>query len=96
MRDHGGTLSFKPRLPAALSRLAFSIMWRGSRLHLDITAEAATYSSRGEHPVALTHHGHEVVVSDGETHRLPIPAVTTGEAPKQVPGRGPVRRSSTA
>ncbi len=29
MRDHGGQLSFSPRLPAALTRLQFRLMFRG-------------------------------------------------------------------
>ena len=37
MRDHGETLTFAPRLPDALTRLAFSIRHRGRCLHVEVT-----------------------------------------------------------
>ena len=43
MRDHDGRLSFAPRLPSRLDRLEFSMLWRGLRLRVTVTADEATY-----------------------------------------------------
>ena len=40
MRDHGGELSFSPRLPAALTRLKFRLMFRGTSLRVEVDATA--------------------------------------------------------
>src|SRR5262249_9846347 len=44
MRDHGGKLSFAPRLPARLERLAFRIRFRGRRLKVEVARDAAAYT----------------------------------------------------
>ena len=36
MRDYDGQLSFAPRLPPPLTRLAFRICWRGRRLLVEV------------------------------------------------------------
>ena len=41
MRDHGGELSFSPRLPGALTRLRFRLMFRGRSLLVDVSHEQA-------------------------------------------------------
>ncbi len=45
MRDHDGALSFAPRLPARLERLAFRLVFRGRRLKVDVTKHEATYTA---------------------------------------------------
>ena len=59
LRDHGGALTFAPRLPAALESLTFTIRWRGDRLRVAITQKDATYSrpDGGDADLALVHHG---------------------------------------
>ena len=44
MRDHGGKLTFAPRLPARLERLAFRLLFRGRRLKVEATKTHATYT----------------------------------------------------
>ena len=44
MRDHDGALSFAPRLPEQLTRLAFGICFRDRRLRVEVTHEEARYS----------------------------------------------------
>ena len=44
MRDHDGTLSFKPRLPEALARLKFRLGYRARRLQVEVHRDRATYS----------------------------------------------------
>ena len=40
MRDHGGRISFDPRLPESWEALTFRITLRGSRIRVDLTADA--------------------------------------------------------
>ena len=40
MRDHDGSLSFAPRLPERLSRLAFGLCFRGRRLRVEVDHRA--------------------------------------------------------
>ncbi len=69
-RDHGGALTFAPRLPGALTRLAFRLMVRGSSLHVEVDHEQATYSLLDGEPIELHHHGEAVTVNgDGPVSR---------------------------
>ena len=43
MRDHDGKLTFAPRLPARLTRLAFRLLFRGRKLEVRVTKHDATY-----------------------------------------------------
>ena len=57
MRDHDGVLSFTPRLPERLTRLAFGMCFRGRRLRVEVTHRQARYSLLQGSPLELTHHG---------------------------------------
>jgi alpha,alpha-trehalose phosphorylase len=94
MRDHRDTLAFAPRLPDGLTRLAFSLLRRGSCLHVDVTTHAAKYSlTRGTGPLRITHYGELLTVNGtGEIVR-PIPPAQDLQPPTQPPGREPGRRS---
>jgi alpha,alpha-trehalose phosphorylase len=92
MRDHGSALSFTPRLPAALTRLAFHLCFRGRRLRVEIHHGQATYSLLGGAPLEITHHGEAVTVSDEQPLTRSIPPPPVRETPSQPPGRAPARR----
>jgi alpha,alpha-trehalose phosphorylase len=92
MRDHGGALSFKPRLPKAIERLAFGLSYRGARLLVEVARESARYTLRGGGPLELRHHGERVTVDDGQTATLEIPPLVSRPAPSQPPGREPFRQ----
>ena len=53
MRDHGGQLSFSPRLPGALTRLRFRLMFHRSSLLVDVSHEQAVYSLLMGEPLEL-------------------------------------------
>ncbi|RLK54276.1 glycoside hydrolase family 65 protein [Actinokineospora cianjurensis] len=91
MRDHGGTLTFAPRLPDALDRVAFRMSYRDSRIQVEVTAEQATYRLTSGDPVPTRHHGEDIVI-DGEI-TLPIPAPPVFPTPSAPPGREPRRRT---
>ncbi|MER7459900.1 glycosyl hydrolase family 65 protein [Micromonospora sp. NPDC126480] len=96
LRDHDGTLSFAPRLSSRLSRLAFSLQWRGMRLRVDVEPQRTTYALRNGDPqdvLDLRHHGEKVRITCTEPVTVPIPPAETPEpAPEQPPGRGPLIR----
>ncbi|GII26291.1 glycoside hydrolase family 65 protein [Planosporangium mesophilum] len=92
MRDSGGSLAFAPRLPEPLTRLTFSVMWRGRRLCVNVTGAEATYSLAGGDPLELTHHGRAFALAVGEPVTHPIPSIKIGSRPSQPPGRAPARR----
>jgi alpha,alpha-trehalose phosphorylase len=92
MRLQNSTLSFAPRLPDALERLAFHILFRGSRLRIVVMAQEATYRLLDGSPLKVLHHGEEIFLSmDGVVTR-PIPEIHAGLRPNQPPGRAPRAR----
>ena len=60
MRDHGGHLSFSPRLPAQWQRLKFPLMIQGMSLVVDIQRDSVTYLLRQGSTVRIFHQGEEV------------------------------------
>ena len=96
MRDHDGELTFAPRLPPALRRLAFGVLVRGRRLRVEVAGETATYSLADGDPLDIAHHGEDLVVEAGRPVTRPIPPVPERPAPSQPPGREPRRRREGA
>jgi alpha,alpha-trehalose phosphorylase len=92
MRDHDGTLSFIPRLPDALTRLTFRLMFRGRRLVVEVTHEQASYTLVTGAPIEITHHGEAATIESEQPVVRPIPRTPAGERPRQPPGREPARR----
>lgn len=93
MRICEGALSFAPQLPEAITRLNFSVRWRGSRLAVEIRQDDVTYTVRDGQDSLLTfrHNGEEVVVGVGESvsrqvdrrrPRLPRPSQPPGRRPR--------------
>jgi alpha,alpha-trehalose phosphorylase len=93
MRDHGDGPRFAPRLPPALGRVAFRLLYRGRRLRVEIRAGEATYELLAGEPLHLHHHGSRITVAEGTPVRRPIPAPPRVEPLTQPPGRAPQRRT---
>jgi alpha,alpha-trehalose phosphorylase len=93
MRDHGGELTFSPRLPPRLERLAFRLLFRGRRLKVEVTKQAVTYTLLAGPPLRVGHHGKRITVADGSPVRRTIPPCAERPAPSQPPGREPARRA---
>ncbi|MGA8246035.1 MAG: glycosyl hydrolase family 65 protein [Nocardioides sp.] len=92
LRDHGGELTFAPRLPDPLVSLAFTIRWRGVRLRVAVTHTEATYTLQGDpgSELRLEHHGHLVTLAGGSSATLEIPEQTPlTPRPSQPAGRAP-------
>jgi alpha,alpha-trehalose phosphorylase len=91
-RDHGGVLSFTPRLPGSLTRLAFRLTVRGSSLHVEVDHDQAVYSLLDGEPLELHHHGELVTVNGDSPVSRPIQRVDPPPAPRQPTHREPTRR----
>jgi alpha,alpha-trehalose phosphorylase len=92
MRDHDGRLTFAPRLPPRLERLAFRLSVRGCLLKVEVSAIGATYEVLEGPPLELAHHGQAVTVAAGAPLTLELPPVPQWPTPTQPPGRTPVHR----
>ncbi|MBV8950850.1 MAG: glycoside hydrolase family 65 protein [Actinobacteria bacterium] len=94
MRNHEGLLSFAPRLPSALTRLAFTLCCRGRQVRVDANHTAVTYSVVVGDSVEIAHYGETFTVSKDTPVVRPVPRRRARKEPTQPPGRAPVRRSA--
>jgi alpha,alpha-trehalose phosphorylase len=92
LRHMDGTVSFAPRLPAGLTRLAFTIRIRGRRLHVEVTQKAARYVLADGEPLEILHHGSTVKLLADKPQSQAIAALPARPRPSQPPGREPVHR----
>ena len=53
-------LSLRSHLPASWQRAAFNIVWRGAKLHVEVTHAGITVTHRGGSAVEITVDGHPV------------------------------------
>ena len=89
--SHRG-LMFRPRLPPAIARLRFRLVWRGQHLRVDIRHSEVTYELVDGEPVELFHDDERVRVKAGAPETRPWTAPDAGPEPEQPPGRAPARR----
>ena len=77
MRDHGGSLTFDPRLPQGWTGIAFSLRWRGRRICVELTPDQIEFTLAEGSAIELS--------VRGAGHTL------TAESPLRVPldGQGP-------
>ena len=92
LRDYGGKLSFAPRLPPRLGRLAFRLVFRDRKLKVEATQTQATYTLLAGTPVELSHHGKPITVSVDGAVTETIPPAPSRPAPTQPRGRAPDHR----
>jgi alpha,alpha-trehalose phosphorylase len=92
MRDHDGALTFAPRLPERLPRVAFRLIYRRRCLEVIIDHERASYRLLYGEPLEVTHHGKLITLTTVKPVTYPIPPTPLRKAPRQPPGRAPVRR----
>ena len=94
-RPRRASLSFAPRLPDGLTRLAFAIRYRGHCLRVQVTTHEATYSlgDGAAGPLRIAHHGEVLTLTGANPVVRPIPPAPAREPPMQPLGREPQRRS---
>lgn len=91
-REHDGRLSFAPRLPEPLSRIAFPFAFQQRHLHVEITPVAATYRLQAGTPLEIEHWGTPLTVTDEAPAVRPIPPPPPVDPLHQPFGRAPMRR----
>ncbi|HXQ78556.1 MAG TPA: glycosyl hydrolase family 65 protein, partial [Gemmatimonadaceae bacterium] len=91
MRDHGDTLSFAPRLPRALKGISFQMMYRGRRIRIELTQDAARYVLVEGDPLAVSHDGSPFELSVDTPVTLACPEPVALEPVSPPPGREAVR-----
>jgi alpha,alpha-trehalose phosphorylase len=93
MRNHGGELSFRPRLPAVLAKLSFRINYRDRCLQVSITHDRARYELiHGGKPLTLRHQDELITVATDKPVDRAWTVPDPGPEPSQPPGREPRRR----
>ena len=100
MRDHFGQLSFAPRLPDGITRLAFTLTLRGARLHVDSDARSTRYTLTGKDTTSLEeleiqHFTESLTLKPGSPVEVAVPSTASRPQPSQPHGRAPMRRRGT-
>jgi alpha,alpha-trehalose phosphorylase len=96
LRYWGGHVSFAPRLPEGLNRLAFSLLLRGQHLRVEITPASARYLLAEGEPIKISHHGTALTVEAGKPQQRRIHPAPMLPEPRQPPGRKPAHRRPLA
>ncbi|MER5639734.1 glycosyl hydrolase family 65 protein [Kitasatospora sp. NPDC002227] len=94
LRDHNSHLSFRPRLPAGLQLLSFSLKVRGHLLAVEITHARTVYSIRSGGPLVVLHEGEELTVAPDKPVTRPTKEPELVDRCSQPPGREPARRQA--
>jgi alpha,alpha-trehalose phosphorylase len=93
LRDSGVVLRFVPRLPRALTRLAFNLRARkATRLRVEVERTHATYTLLAGERIDIEHHGKPVTIAADQPVRCPIPRANALEPPTQPRWREPAHQ----
>ncbi|MGH9211054.1 MAG: glycoside hydrolase family 65 protein [Acidimicrobiales bacterium] len=92
MRARKRRLTFAPRLPPRITRLAFRVRYRGRRICVTAHPGEVVYELLEGPPITITSHDQDVALGD-ERVRQSIPPLLRIDRPVQPPGREPRRRS---
>jgi alpha,alpha-trehalose phosphorylase len=95
LRHVDGTVSFAPRLPDGLARIAFTLVVRGQRLRVEITHETATYSVANGQSLEVLHYDDKLHLTADKPQSRPVRKVKPTPRPSQPAGREPARRRPT-
>jgi alpha,alpha-trehalose phosphorylase len=90
MRDGEGTLSFAPRLPEGLARLAFTLSVHGRYLRVEVTNSTAQYELLLGDAFTVFHYGQPLDLLPGVAAHLEVPPCPVRERPAQPLGREPL------
>jgi alpha,alpha-trehalose phosphorylase len=97
LRERGDMLSFVPRLPEALTRLALNLRARKTtRLRIEVEPTQATYTLLMGERFDIEHYGERITLTSDQPVQRPIPPANPLERPTQPRGREPLHRRSAA
>lgn len=94
-RQHDGRLSFAPRLPEPLTRIAFPFAFQGRVLRVEITPTQGIYELRDGASLRIEHWGTPLLLGPDVRVVGAIPPAPAVEAFRQPAGRAPNRRRSS-
>jgi alpha,alpha-trehalose phosphorylase len=94
MRERHGALSFAPRLPQGITRLAIAISVQRRRLRVEVTPDTTTYRLIEGEPLQVLHEGEPANVSTGSPLVRPTQRTVSSDPPTQPSGRKPLRRGA--
>jgi alpha,alpha-trehalose phosphorylase len=92
MRHADGVVSFAPRLPEFLGKLAFTLGIRDRRLRVEITPGGVTYLLTEGAACEVGHYDEKLHLAHGKPQTRPLRPVPGGPRPSQPPGREPTHR----
>jgi len=92
MRMRGGTLHFAPRLPDAITRLRFQMLFRGRLVCVEALSTSVTYQLLDGEALTIAHHGVPQELTRSAPVTLAIPSTSSGPPPTQPSGRAPAPR----
>ncbi len=101
MRDHDGRITFAPRLPPQLTRLAFRMRFAGRVVEVEAQRgdagggdgeQVVTYRLLEGPALRTTHHGEPVLLDVGRPVSCAVPSLAAPEPVNQPPGRAPRSR----
>ncbi|HUP76629.1 MAG TPA: glycosyl hydrolase family 65 protein [Acidimicrobiales bacterium] len=91
MRDHGDILTFAPRLPLALTKLSFRLVYRSRCLQVTVQRDDSCYELVSGGPVSLVHHGERLWLEQASPQvrsNPPPPELEPVEPPAGRPANG--------
>ena len=95
MRNRDGCVSFRPRLPARISRLCFPLRLGGSVLEVDVTAGTVSYRVRSGGPLQIRHYDTVVDLEQGAPVTIAGSYGTERARERELrPGHTPARRGA--
>jgi alpha,alpha-trehalose phosphorylase len=92
LRHQASTVTFRPRLPEGMARLAFNIEVRARRLQVEVTHAAAHYLLASGDPLEIVHYDKKLKLTAGQSQHRSIPPIPPRQRPRQPLGREPVPR----
>jgi alpha,alpha-trehalose phosphorylase len=92
VRDSRRGLTFRPRLPVAITRLCFRMMHEGRRLRVDVRHHDITYELVDGEEMDIYHHDERVRLEAGTPQTRTWTVPDAGPEPRQPPGRAPASR----
>ena len=92
MRDHGGRLSFAPRLPPPLRKLTFRLTFLGRLLQVEVDHRRATYTCLEGAQIEIAHYGESLTVGPERPVSRAVPPSPTRDRVTQPHGREPLHR----
>jgi alpha,alpha-trehalose phosphorylase len=95
LRYRDRAISFAPRLPEGLTRLAFNLMYRGRRISAEISRSTAKYSMSDGEPIEIMHDGEKLTLAADKPLTRPMAVIPARPRPHQPAGREPLRRRPT-